>query len=424
MIKPNLGKDWTTHMGVLIKTLLISQGDVVELGVGPASTPLLHWLCKEMGRRITSYENNPDFFWYAKQFQSWLHQVVLVKNWDEVNPQPHRGIVFVDHSPSKRRATDIIRFKNSADYIVIHDTNAEKDYLEIWPHFKYSYTWKACRPWVSVVSNFNDLSKLIDLFEEKESKLKNLLIYISPTGSFDNDRPDLTCNDAGALAKIQIDNSLDLGWPKKDILLFTNFNYQYRGVKASVLKEVEFFERKPQASKINAIVKLFENEIIKDDGLYFFHDLDAFQLEPMTVPELAMEGFDLGLTDYGRVSRWNTGTIFFKKTAQDIFKQIQALMYQKNTDEEKALSLLTETKKAIKKRVKKLNKTYNFTPYNLRSCYQMATKPLKIAHFHPLGGIRKLGIKKSLDFYAGQNKIQTPLITERLIKIFHRHGIK
>ena len=88
--------------------------------------------------------------------------------------------------------------------------------------------------------------------------MKNLMIYVSPTGSFDNPRPDLTSNDAGQLAKVQFENSLALGWKKEDILLFTNFDFQYGEMKANVLKDVEFFERKPQVSKINAIIKLFE----------------------------------------------------------------------------------------------------------------------------------------------------------------------
>lgn len=253
--------------------------------------------------------------------------------------------------------------------------------------------------------------------------MKNLLIYISPTGSFDNDRPDLTDNDAGFLAKVQIDNSLELGWRKEDILLFTNFDYEYKGVKASVLKDVEFFERKPQATKINAIVKLFENGAIKKKQLYWFHDLDAFQLYPITESELGLEAVDVGLTDYGRLPRWNTGTIFFKNSSIDIFYQIKEVMYKDNLDEERALGKLTKEDPNIRKRIKKMNKTYNFTPFNLRSCYKMADKPIRIAHFHPRGEVKKLGIERSLDFYKGENKLQIPLITERLIKIFNNHGI-
>lgn len=154
--------------------------------------------------------------------------------------------------------------------------------------------------------------------------MKNIMIYISPTGSFDNPRPDLTSNDAGPLAKVQIENSLALGWKKEDILLFTNFDFQYGEIKANVLKNVEFFERKPQASKINAIVKLFEDGTIKDGEMYWFHDLDAFQLEPINEAEIDLSDDNIALTDYGGIKfggtdRWSTGSIFFKLGSRDIF---------------------------------------------------------------------------------------------------------
>lgn len=160
MINADLRKAWTTHMGVLVRVLLISEGDVVELGSGPASTPLLHWMCKDMNRRLITYENNLNFYQYARQYQSRLHRIGFINNWDEVDNKTHRGVVLIDHAPEERRGPDTIRFKDSADFIILHDSNIENDYAEALPHFKYVYTWKACRPWTSVVSNFKDLSIL------------------------------------------------------------------------------------------------------------------------------------------------------------------------------------------------------------------------------------------------------------------------
>jgi hypothetical protein len=159
MMNIKLGKAWTTHIGVLVKVLYASTGDVVEMGAGPASTPLLHWICKDMNRKLISYEANPDYYNYARQFASWLHKIVLVKNWDDIDTKTHRGVVFIDHATAERRSVDALRFKDSADYIVMHDSDAEKfyGYDKIWKYFKYRYDWKACRPWVSVVSNFKNL---------------------------------------------------------------------------------------------------------------------------------------------------------------------------------------------------------------------------------------------------------------------------
>ena len=79
------------------------------------------------------------------------------------------------------------------------------------------------------------------------------MIYISPTGSFNNPRPDLTSNDAEPLVKVQIENSLALGWKKEDILLFTNFDFEYGVIKANVLKDVvqEFLWLKPELKNKN-----------------------------------------------------------------------------------------------------------------------------------------------------------------------------
>lgn len=258
--------------------------------------------------------------------------------------------------------------------------------------------------------------------------MKNLLIYISPTGSFDNPREDLASNDAGPLAKVQIENSLALGWKRQDLLLFTNFDFQYGEIKANILKNVEFFERKPQASKINAIIKLFENGIIKHNELYWFHDLDAYQLQPITEAEIDLSDDNIALTDYGGIKfggtdRWSTGSIFFKLGSRDIFYRMQEVFYKKKIDEEEALGLLTIGDSNIRKRVKKINNSYNFIGYYLRSCYKKSIKPLKIAHFHPMVGRRRAGIENSLRFFKGENKLNTPLITERLIKIFKYHRI-
>lgn len=249
------------------------------------------------------------------------------------------------------------------------------------------------------------------------------MVYISPTGSFDNPRPDLTSNDAGQLVKVQIENSLALGWKKEDIMLVTNFEYQYGGVKATVLKDVEFFERKPQASKINAIVELFNQGLIKDNEIYWFHDLDAYQLQPIPEAEIDLGSKDMALTDYGVLPRWSTGIVYFKKNSRDIFEKIKSVMYRKNINEELALTKLTNSDVSIASRIKKLNKSYNFTPPMVKFLYTTIIKPLKVAHFHIVGGNGRFEVKNPVAFFKGENQLHIPLITKRLIGIFDAHGI-
>ena len=255
------------------------------------------------------------------------------------------------------------------------------------------------------------------------------MIFISPTGSFNNPRAGLTSNDAGQLVKVQIENSLTLSWKKEDILLFTNFDFQYGELRSRVLSDVDFFNYKPQVSKINAIIKLFELGIIKKGETYWFHDLDAFQLELLDPQKIKLKNNEIALTDFGGAKRfggegrWNTGSIFFKLGSFDIFKQMKKVCYEKKCDEEEALGLLVIGDDGIRKRVRKLNITYNFNGFRLKSTYRAADKPIKIVHFHPYGKIRQLKVERPLDFFLGQNELHIQLISERLIKILKYHRI-
>ena len=259
--------------------------------------------------------------------------------------------------------------------------------------------------------------------------MKNLLIFISPTGSFNNPRPDLADNDAGQLIKVQIENSLRLGWSPKDIMLVTNFDYQYAGVKSIVLNDVEFFERKPQASKINAIVKLFEHKLIKKNEIYWFHDIDAFQQEIVKPQEIKIKQNEIAATDFGGSKmfkgedRWSGGIIYFKSGSLDIFKKIQDEMYKKKIDEEEALGIVVINDQKLRKRVKKINSTYNFIGYNLKKLYKNTTKPIKVVHFHPRIAKKRHGLVNGLKFFLGENPINTPLVSNEVVKLFKYHRI-
>ena len=164
--------------------------------------------------------------------------------------------------------------------------------------------------------------------------MKNLLIYVNPSKSF----LDYHWRDENKLlAKIQIDNSLALGWKKEDIILVTNFNYEYRGVKSMVVNDDLFCKVSYTATKIKVILHLFDKDIIGDD-LYWFHDFDAFQLEKITEEELCLENAVFALTDYGKTTinefrdrRWSTGSIFFKKDAERIFRMMMQKKSMRNS---------------------------------------------------------------------------------------------
>jgi hypothetical protein len=154
-------KQWSTHMTMLVKTVSLTNKDVLEVGSGIFSTPLLHWLCKDKNKLYT-YANDSFYYRFARQFQGRHHRIRFLNSWDDLKVDRHWGVVFFDHQPDERRGQDAIKFKDHADYIVIHDSGWPElfGYTDIDDHFKYRHDWKECRPWTTVLSNFKDLSEL------------------------------------------------------------------------------------------------------------------------------------------------------------------------------------------------------------------------------------------------------------------------
>lgn len=72
------------------------------------------------------------------------------------------------------------------------------------------------------------------------------MTYINPSKRFGTEEK--------ITVKIHIDNSLDLGWKTEDILLVTNFNYEYSGVKSLVIPDDNYCSFAPTASKINTVL--------------------------------------------------------------------------------------------------------------------------------------------------------------------------
>jgi len=268
--------------------------------------------------------------------------------------------------------------------------------------------------------------------------MKNLLIYINPSKTFNRgvskNGNDLWENEDEILVKIQIDNSLRLGWKREDIILVTNFKWEYNGVKSIVLHVNNFCKFSPTASKINAIITLFEKGLIENE-LYWFHDTDAFELEKITEEEIGLENGMIGITDYGitRVNqnvnrRWSTGTIFFNNGSKEFFEWVRTAVYKYRRNEEIALLALTRHNKYhIKDKMKKINITYNMATRkrDILKTYEIANKPLKVLHFHPFD-------KRAVDLgndnigvcIYGKNKINKVLVPQGLIDIFKKYEIE
>lgn len=162
----SLEMETSTHFPMLIKTVQMTEGPVIELGTGMFSTPLLHWLMFGSGRKLISCESYPHYLDFAKKFENKDHEVRFVKDWaTEKFDDGHYSVVFIDHSIAKRahtRGDDAARFKDIADFVVLHDagpnSHAKYGYDKIYPLFKYRHDWTGNKVNTTVLSNFIDVT--------------------------------------------------------------------------------------------------------------------------------------------------------------------------------------------------------------------------------------------------------------------------
>jgi hypothetical protein len=249
--------------------------------------------------------------------------------------------------------------------------------------------------------------------------MKNLLIYTGPSNKFSEE--DLT------LAKIQIDNSLDLGWKRQDLLLVTNFPFEYNGVKSLIVPDGLYYKFDKNANKVPVIIYLIHNHQIEKDELYWCHDFDAYELNKIYESELELYSYELGLTHYTYKPEWQFGSFFFRERAKDIFELIHATTLKKphsSRNNEKVLTKLINVKAIDPSRYKRLNVTYNIMKKYLPIIYPLATKPLKVIHFRPSDKDPSMPESALEMFMYGKNRLQMPLMNKRLIKIFNHHEIR
>ncbi len=156
-----LNPDWGSHIPVLIRAFLQTEGDVLELGMGINSTPLLHAMSADRNRYLLSLDNDPIFIEGFKKYKTSNHGIQLIKNWNEVVPN-FWGLVFVDNKPEASRKELIKTFANWAKLIVIHDSEPDKNdlyhYDEIYPLFKYRHDYVKEKVQTTVLSNFHEFN--------------------------------------------------------------------------------------------------------------------------------------------------------------------------------------------------------------------------------------------------------------------------
>jgi hypothetical protein len=250
-------------------------------------------------------------------------------------------------------------------------------------------------------------------------RVKNLMLYVSQSKSFDEE--------TSALIKIQIDNSIEMDWAVQDILLFTNFDYEYNGVYSISVPDHLFYELDPSSNKVRVLLHLLKNNVLDEDELYWYHDFDAYENSSVKKVESELDGFDFALCPYLYKDEWQLGSFFFRASAVDIFEHLHNRIVARNkgfrADEKEFLNMVRYGE-IDSNRYKVLNITYNITMRYTAFTYPKANKPLKILHFHPYYYDNRLPDPVLDNFMYGKSKrLKTPLMSERLIRMFQGHGI-
>lgn len=175
------------------------------------------------------------------------------------------------------------------------------------------------------------------------------------------------------LVHAQIENSLEVGWPKEKILIMSNFDFEFMGVKPRQCSLNNFCLT---GSKMFGVWSAFQMGLIIEE--IWSHDLDAWQNVWFEAPEF----LDMGIVPYS-TSRYNGGSVFFKPVAKDIVEKIVNIMNsQSSPKEEPVLNKLLKSKE-YKDRVTVLNNTYNVGCSGFVKRYMRSDKPVRVCHFRP-----------------------------------------
>lgn len=122
---------WGSHLAPLMACLACTDGDVLELGVGHFSTPVLSAYCRAARRKLVSVED--DHGWLAKfkdRYECSGHRF-LTGDYGKLVPELAKeqwGVTLIDNSPGgKRRAEDFKSLISSSKFVVVHDYHADNE---------------------------------------------------------------------------------------------------------------------------------------------------------------------------------------------------------------------------------------------------------------------------------------------------------
>ena len=166
-----------SHVHVWNRFLEVEKGDVLELGGGANSTPFISSRIPD--HELVTMETSKE--WYdrivaAKWHVGEKHRAVFVQDWDTYDwswvTSKRWKYIFIDHSPGDHRIVEVVRLLPFCDYMVIHDTDADRgkggaygwSRVEKIPKYWVEYLENWTDPSTTVCSNYHDPQLIVPKF--------------------------------------------------------------------------------------------------------------------------------------------------------------------------------------------------------------------------------------------------------------------
>lgn len=174
-----------------------------------------------------------------------------------------------------------------------------------------------------------------------------------------------------SLAKLQIDNHLSLYGHTDNLILATNFEWEYRGLKTFRIPGPKQKLVCPTSYKILGLKHLLDFEVFDRGDVCWFHDLDVMQNIHFDFPDLSdsLLGLMPQGTKKGQPPKFTICSFFFRPAAawviQEIYNMLVRREIKRHGPEEGCLNKMIKTAKLVSGiHFVEMNQsyTYNFKP--------------------------------------------------------------
>ncbi len=155
-----VNRTWGNHYAALLSALYATQGSILELGICPWSSPLIHNVAAEFGRYLLTVESEPEVLKQFLVLQNKGHHFGFVSDlvfpveyylptptplgtWSGTDPESQWGLVVISCSPNDFGMDDIRALRNRTSVFVIGDPDEhlfDKESRQLWDReFKYGF---------------------------------------------------------------------------------------------------------------------------------------------------------------------------------------------------------------------------------------------------------------------------------------------